>query len=489
MYSLFPLALVSCLLSLIATPLCRDFARRHGVLDKPDFDRKVHVIGTPRIGGVAVIFSYVTAYLLLLVSPLNAGVVLAEHLGFIWKVFPAVALVFATGLVDDLKGLRWWQKLLGQTAAAIWAYWAGVRILGIGAHATSDAWWTLPLTVGWLVACSNAFNLIDGVDGLAAGVGLLATLTTFLAGILHNNVQLALATLPLAGALMGFLRYNFNPASIFLGDCGSLSIGFLLGAYAVIWSQKSATVLALTAPVVTLAIPLLEMALSIGRRYLRNRPIFTADRGHIHHRLLAKGLTPRRVALLLYGCCGVAATLSLLQSVLDQQFAGLAVVLFCGAAWFGIQHLGYMEFGLAGRLLMGGGFRSALSAQLALRDLETGMASSHSLDGCWRALLQAAQAFGFNEATLHFGATVWRETLVTPNRALWRLQIPLAGQDYVELTRELEGGSSSLVAIPAFVEAIAKGLRAHVPRAVDDFPRARPNPVLVRQAASAATRS
>jgi len=485
MYSLFPLALVSCLLSLIATPFCRDFARRRGILDKPDFDRKVHVIGTPRIGGVPVILSYVAAYLLLLASPLNAGVVLAGHIGFVTKVFPAVALVFATGLIDDLIGLTWWQKLLGQIAGALWAYWAGVRILGIGAYAASDAWWTLPLTVGWLVACCNAFNLIDGVDGLAAGVGLLATLTTFLAGILHNNVQLALATLPLAGALIGFLRYNFNPASIFLGDCGSLSIGFLLGAYAVIWSQKSATVLALTAPVVTLAIPLLEMTLSIARRYLRNRPIFSADRGHIHHRLLAKGLTPRRVALLLYACCGVAAAVSLLQSMLDQQFAGLAVVLFCGAAWFGIQHLGYMEFGVAGKLLMGGGFRSTLNAQIALRDLEDRMASAHSLDGCWRALLQAAQAFGFNEVTLRFGSDSWHETLHTPAGSVWKLHIPLAGDNYVELNRELGRGASSLVVIPAFVDTVSKGLCGYLPRAVDDFPRVRANPVLVRQAASA----
>ena len=163
-------------------------------------------------------------------------------------------------------------------------------------HGTDNWWWTLPLTLLWLVACMNAFNLIDGVDGLASGLGLFATVTTFVAALLQKNVPLALATIPLAGALLGFLRYNFNPASIFLGDSGSLLIGFLLGCFGVIWSQKSATFLGMTAPLMTLAIPLLDVCLSVVRRYMRHEPLFKADRGHIHHRLLDRGFTPRRVA-------------------------------------------------------------------------------------------------------------------------------------------------------------------------------------------------
>ena len=121
----------------------------------------------------------------------------------------------------------------------------------------------MPLSILWLVGCTNAFNLIDGLDGLAAGVGLFATITMLLAAFANHNLQLALVTMPLAGALIGFLRYNFNPASVFLGDCGSLLIGFLLGCYGVMWSQKSATLLGMTAPLMALAIPLLDAALSI----------------------------------------------------------------------------------------------------------------------------------------------------------------------------------------------------------------------------------
>src|SRR5207302_8185636 len=132
---------------------------------------------------------------------------------------------------------------------------------------------SVPITVFWLLACTNAFNLIDGVDGLAAGVGLFATITMLLAALLQNNVPLALATVPLAGALPGFLRYNFNPATIFLGDSGSLLIGFLLGAYGLIWSQKSTTLIGMTAPMMALAIPLLDTGLAIVRRALRGQPI------------------------------------------------------------------------------------------------------------------------------------------------------------------------------------------------------------------------
>jgi UDP-GlcNAc:undecaprenyl-phosphate GlcNAc-1-phosphate transferase len=126
---------------------------------------------------------------------------------------------------------------------------------------------------------------------------------------------------PLAGALLGFLRYNFNPASIFLGDCGSLTIGFLLGCYGIIWSQKSATMLGMTAPLMALAIPLLDTGLAIGRRFLRHQPIFGADRNHIHHQLLDRGLSPRRVALILYGVGGIAAVFSLMQSMYHNRFS------------------------------------------------------------------------------------------------------------------------------------------------------------------------
>ena len=188
-------------------------------------------------------------------------------------------------------------------------YLAGVHLTTLGGHLLSP-WLSTPATVLWLVLCANSLNLIDGLDGLACGIGLFATATALLAAGVQHNISLAYAVIPLFGALLGFLRYNFNPARIFLGDSGSLFVGFLLGCFGLLWTEKSATLLGLTAPLMVFAIPLLDTTLAIVRRFLHNKPIFSADRGHIHHRLLARGLAPQKVVLLLYACCAVGALCS-----------------------------------------------------------------------------------------------------------------------------------------------------------------------------------
>ena len=378
------------IISLVLTPICRDVFRSYGVVDQPDAARKVHRYPIPRVGGLAIAISYLLAYVL--VRP-EEGSPLAQQLSLVWRLLPGAALAFGIGLLDDLFNLRAWIKLLGQVAAAGLACVGGVRILSIGGTPT-DAWWNVPLTILWLLACMNAFNLVDGLDGLAVGVGLFATMTVFTAAMMQHNMVLAVATFPLAGALLAFLCYNFNPATIFLGDSGSLLIGFLLGCYAAIWSNKSATLLGMTAPLMALSIPLLDVALAIVRRFLRRQPIFTADRGHIHHRLLDRGFTPRRVVLVLYGLCGLAAAFSLLQGVV-HSFAGALLLLFGVFVLLGIQYLGYAEFDLAGRLLFSGEFQRSVSAQLDLRKFRAALAAAGTPAGCWEVIREACGKFGF----------------------------------------------------------------------------------------------
>jgi UDP-GlcNAc:undecaprenyl-phosphate GlcNAc-1-phosphate transferase len=319
-------------------------------------------------------------------------------------------------------------------------------------------WLGLPLTLLWLVGCSNAFNLIDGVDGLAAGAGLFTTVTILLSALLSGNVPLAMATVPLAGALLGFLRFNFNPASIFLGDSGSLTVGFLLGCYAVLWAQKTTTILGMTAPLMALAVPLLDTGIAIARRFLRQQPISIGDSMHIHHRLLARGLTPRRVALLLYGVCGVAATLSLLASVSENQFAGVIIVLFCAAAWIGVQHLGYVEFGVAGRMVVGGAFRRHLNNQIAIRTFEEALAAAATVEERWTAICLACREFGFTRAELWLNGDRFEETLVETNgNPVWNIDIPLAGEGRLQLTRCFGESQVPTVLVP-FAEALHKHL-------------------------------
>jgi UDP-GlcNAc:undecaprenyl-phosphate GlcNAc-1-phosphate transferase len=444
MYSLFLAGLSAFLLSFFLTPLLRNICVRLGCLDHPDDARKLHSHPIPRIGGVPILIACLAAWGILFLSPLQGAHLAIQALPLVWKLLPSFFLVFAIGLCDDLFGLRPWHKLLAESAAAGLACWAGVHA-NFGGHHLA-LWWSIPLTVIWLVGCTNAFNLIDGVDGLAAGVGLFATLTTLIAALLQSNYPLAIATVPLAGALLGFLRYNFNPATIFLGDSGSLSIGFLLGCYGIIWSQKSATLLGMTAPLMALSIPLLDTGISIVRRLLRGQPIFAGDRGHIHHRLLARGLTPRRVVLLLYGMCGVAATFSLLQSMMHNQYAGLVIVLFCAAAWLGVQHLGYVEFGMAGRLIVPRTFLRVLNAQLRLRTLEDALASAETIDQCWLAVRGASQDFGFVRISMRLDHQVFEETFGPPGtQPCWTLNVPLTPSEFVQLGHGFDSQVEPLV--------------------------------------------
>ena len=330
-----------------------------------------------------------------------------------------------------------------------------MRILSIGG-ASTDAWWNVPLTILWLLACMNAFNLVDGLDGLAAGVGLFATLTVFAAAMMQHNMVLAVATFPLAGALLAFLCYNFNPATIFLGDSGSLLIGFLLGCYAAIWSNKSATLLGMTAPLMALSIPLLDVALAIVRRFLRHQPIFTADRGHIHHRLLDRGFTPRRVVLMLYGLCGLAAAFSLLQGVV-HSFTSALIVLFCIFMLLGIQYLGYAEFDLAGRLLFGGEFQRTVSAQLDLRKFNTALAAATSTAECWDVIRVACGKFGFQQVRLRLGGESFEYACDEAADPAWTARVPLANGDYAVLVRTFASGVLPMAVAP-FVDVLRQTL-------------------------------
>jgi UDP-GlcNAc:undecaprenyl-phosphate GlcNAc-1-phosphate transferase len=453
--SLLWFAFVSFALSLILTPIFRDIFRSYGVVDEPDHGRKIHKYPIPRVGGMAIACSYVACFLLV---PRFTSNPYESQLSLVWGLLPAAGVIFAVGVIDDLFGLKPWQKILGQLAGSGLAYWSGVRVVDVVGFSTQD-WWSLPVTVLWLLTCTNAFNLVDGMDGLAAGVGMFATLTMFIAALMHGNMALALATIPLAGCLLGFLCYNFNPATIFLGDSGSLTIGFLLGCYGVIWTQKSATLLGMTAPLMALSIPLIDVGLAVTRRLLRRQPIFSADRGHIHHRLLDRGLTPKRAVLVLYGLCSLVAIFSLLQSVSgNDRVSGVIIILFCAVAWVGIQYLGYAEFSVAGRMLFRGNFQKTLKAQLDLHALEKQLDAAASVEECWRALCEGSSRFGFHCVRMEFANQFFEGPGAQGSGAKrWDLRIPLSATGYIEFSRELKSASLSTIVGP-FVDVIHANL-------------------------------
>jgi UDP-GlcNAc:undecaprenyl-phosphate GlcNAc-1-phosphate transferase len=393
-FSLTFLAATSCLLALLLTPLCRRILLYGGVLDQPDHARKLHLRPIARAGGMAVAAAYAGALCLWFVLPLEVSRLMGRHMDFVIGIVPAAGIVLTVGFLDDVFRLRPLEKLTGQVLAALVAFGAGIRIESIAGH-QPDLWWSLPLTVLWLVGCSNAFNIIDGMDGLAAGLGLCAAATMVIAAYFQSNLALAAATVPLAGALLGFLRYNFNPASIFLGDSGSLLIGFLLGCFAVAWSQKSATLAAMTAPALALAIPLTDAALAIFRRLVSGKPVFSADRSHIHHRLLERGLSARRAVLLLYAVAGTTATLSLLMGFAGTTWSGVVVCLFCVAAWAALGRLQYGEIAAVRRVVTNTGLQKRLHREASLDALERGLDGASTQGECWDVIQVAAKHAGF----------------------------------------------------------------------------------------------
>ncbi|WP_419806314.1 glycosyltransferase family 4 protein [Terriglobus sp.] len=386
----------SFLACLVLTPVIRNLFLRFGLVDLPDDIRKLHARPTPRSGGIAIVLACAVSlgcgYLLL---PAGA-VIYIQHRVLLTAVLPATLLMFAVGVADDLADLRPRFKLLGQCAAAVCA-------VLLGAHLTlphAPVWLSAIISVVWLLACTNAVNLIDGMDGLASGVSLLAAVTTLAVAVLHHNFGLMLATAPLVGALFGFLRYNFAPASVFLGDAGSLTIGFVLGCLGMVWTSHSDG-LGLLGPLLALALPLIDVTLAISRRYLRRVPIFKADRGHIHHRVLALGFSTKHATLILYGCCLIFAALALLQSFGKREYDIVVVVFFIIFILLGVRRLEYVEFRAVRHVLRNGALRNIVADEINVQELQHELLAASTAEGCWKALSRVCEDPHISQVTLH----------------------------------------------------------------------------------------
>ncbi len=306
--------LVAAALALALTPVVRGVARRRGLMDVPS-QRKIHTTLVPRVGGVAVTVAAILGLVVASVAGLLGG---ATPQGWL----PALGglIVFAIGLRDDVRPVRASVKLAFQVAAAGVAVSLGVRLdhFTIAGTTHSLGVFTVPLTLLWIVGLTNAFNLMDGLDGLATGLAIIAAATCAAVSISRGDVQGGLLLVALLGALCGFLPFNFNPATIFLGDSGSLVVGHVLAITAITGWQKGATALAVAVPLLIFALPISETVLSVVRRTrsVGLRHVFSADRQHIHYRLLGLGLSHRKAVLLLYI---VSLSLSLLALATMQM--------------------------------------------------------------------------------------------------------------------------------------------------------------------------
>lgn len=373
MKSYFLLFTFPLLMTLFLTPFVRRLALKWGAVDVPDDDRRIHKQTMPRLGGLGIFLSF--AVTLACVPLLNNLV--SQGVDQRWQSLEALllpaAIIFLLGVYDDFHGLNAWAKTSVQimAAAILYAQGFGIKFLSIPFASSWELpiWLSFPLTALWVVGITNAFNLIDGIDGLAAGAAVFAMLSLFITSLMQGHTEICVVSLIIAGALMGFLRYNFNPASIFLGDSGSLFLGFMCAALSLVSAQKSSTLIAVAIPLVSFGLPIVEVGLSMTRRLASGAPIFQSDRRHIHHMLLARGFNQRQAAILLYGVCAFFSLFGIMLLNPGRNNIALVFGILGVCIVLGVQHLRYEEFGALGNQLRRG-FRNrqrALTVDLQIQ--------------------------------------------------------------------------------------------------------------------------
>ena len=338
---LLVLIAVSALASICLVPLAKRLSHTLGALDCPACRRKVHNGPIPRLGGIAVFVPVCAVMASLPWLPLGGHLRLDR---FQWLAILTGSLaIFLLGLYDDTKGASAAKKLAVQFSVATAAYVAGLRVTEV----SIPLGWTIDLgilgfaiTLLWIVGIMNAVNLLDGEDGVAAGVSAIGALAILVVAFPAGTQEVALLAAVLIGSLLGFLLFNFNPASVFLGDCGALFIGFLLAAVSIV--GKGAVPLLI--PIVILGLPIFDTLLALVRRTVRGKHLFQPDREHVHHRLLARGLSPRQVALTLYGVSALLGIVAILLASAGRMTTFLTLGFLAVAVALTIRHLKPAEF-------------------------------------------------------------------------------------------------------------------------------------------------
>lgn len=339
---------LSLVLAVLLTPVVRRLAHRFGLLDHVVGSRKVHGKPVPRVGGIAIILAAYAPLLALRFVQTGTSDLFYSQKARAISLLVNGAIIGALGIYDDVKGANALKKFGVQIAVAVALYLSGYQITAVATpfgRPLDLGVLALPVTVIWIVGVINAMNLIDGLDGLAGGVAFFAVGTTFLLALTRGDPLLMLLMGCLGGALLGFLLYNFNPASIFMGDTGSMFLGMVLAAAAVQANQKSSTAVTILVPIVVLGLPIADTLLAMSRRAVRGRPIFSADREHIHHRLLALGLTHRGAVLTLYGCSIALSLVALLLARATSLQAFILLLFLTVTFVVAMRFLGFLRIG------------------------------------------------------------------------------------------------------------------------------------------------
>jgi UDP-GlcNAc:undecaprenyl-phosphate GlcNAc-1-phosphate transferase len=405
MTTIIVIFVLSLALSLFFTPVVRRLATKHQVFDHPS-ERKVHKNPIPRVGGIAIFFAFFLPFFSSIFYPSGVLGLLVFDNKMIGLICGA-SLVFGLGLLDDLRNLNHKIKFVVQGLAALIAYVSGIKIALIALPGTEGwalGWLALPVTVFWFLLVINAINLIDGLDGLAAGVSFFTAMVLLVLCATNGRLLIAMGLASLGGAALGFLRYNFNPASIFMGDGGSYFLGYMLAGLSVLGSIKSQATVTILIPIIALGLPLIDTVFAPIRRFVIGQRLFKPDGEHFHHRLLRYGLTQRRAVLILYGITLCLGGLSLGLVHARDDRAALILLLVGAAVIFAIRKLGYLEYLAMDKLL--GWFRDVSDELGFPRERRTflgwqmAIAQCSSLSEIWDQASAAAAFLGMDYVEL-----------------------------------------------------------------------------------------
>lgn len=336
--------LAALILSNFLTPLAQKFGVKFGAMDIPD-ERKVHLTAIPRTGGLAIFVVFIITVTMMHMLGTHVSLLVVGNRS-LWFLLTGAFVTFGIGFYDDFRRLGPKIKFLFQIIGATLAFMGGARVGAVfwGIELFDYLFFSYLITVFWFLLLINAINLVDGLDGLAGGIVLFASLVMMILSIIKHDYLTGFYFSIIAGAVLGFLRYNFNPASIFLGDGGSYFLGYAMASLSVLGSVKSQTGAAIAIPLLALGVPLFDTVLSPIRRFLRGRKMFRPDKGHIHHRLVGMGLTTRKAVLIIYSITLVLCVLAVVATNLRDEQAGLFLVILGAGAGLLIRKLGYFEY-------------------------------------------------------------------------------------------------------------------------------------------------
>ncbi len=458
--------------ALLITPRIATWAINRGICDYPS-SRRVHQTCTPRAGGIALFFSFFSAYLVAFVflseQRLDA-LILREQFFFLL----GACCIFGLGLWDDIKNLSPGVKFIGQIGVGllVWFGGVGVELLSVTLYKgiSLPSWLSLVITVFWVVLLVNAINLIDGLDGLAAGICLFVSITLLSLCFSSGNLMLIIGFCALGGACLGFLRYNFNPASVFMGDSGSYLLGYLLAVLTIQGAMKSQAAVALLIPVIALGVPLFDTLLAPIRRFVLGKKMFMADQKHFHHILLNIGYSQRKVVVIIYGVTVFLGLTSLAFVFVKDQLAAYVLVVPGILIFLVVKKLGYLEYIAADKIL---GWLRDLTDEAGLSNerrsflnLQMQIMQSKSVEDLWNNISDAVEKLDFDMAELHFNEKEGVSALVSVKVMKWHRCLNEKGFDFnangqFKLEMPLMAGQETIYGVLWLIKDLKRSSMSH----------------------------